>query len=175
MSVRRRSRWRRCSATNLTFSPAAVRRRRPRTFRAFATSRCFRLSITALRSRSLPSRSIVDVAGLRGKRFGVTRFGGSLDFASRYFLKTSGLDPQRDVQLVQIGNTADILAALVNGTVDAGSLTFPYNFAASKLGYRQLADLSQSGARYATAAFLSKRKFLIDQRLRMQSFVKALG
>ena len=109
--------------------------------------------------------SIVDVAGLRGKRFGVTRFGGSLDFASRYFLKTSGLDPQKDVQLVQIGNTADILAALVNGTVDAGSLTFPYNFAAKKLGYRQLADLSQSGARYATAAFLSKRKFLIDQRL----------
>ena len=118
--------------------------------------------------------SIVDAAGLRGKRFGVTRFGGSLDFASRYFLKTSGLDPQKDVQLVQIGNTADILAALVNGTVDAGSLTFPYNFAASKLGYRQLADLSQSGARYATAAFLSKRSFLIDQRVRMQPFVKAL-
>jgi ABC-type nitrate/sulfonate/bicarbonate transport system substrate-binding protein len=66
------------------------------------------------------------------------------------------------------------LAALVNGTVDAGSLTFPYNFAASKLG------LSATGgpvaaARYATAAFLSKRKFLIDQRLRMQSFVKALA
>jgi NitT/TauT family transport system substrate-binding protein len=118
--------------------------------------------------------SIVDVANLRGKRFGVTRFGGSLDFASRYFLKTNGLDPQKDVQLVQIGNTADILAALVNGTVDAGSLTFPYNFAASKLGYRQLADLSQSGARYATAAFLSKKTFLIDQRVRMQSFVKAL-
>ena len=118
--------------------------------------------------------SIGNVAGLRGKRFGVTRFGGSLDFASRYFLKTSGLDPQKDVQLVQIGNTADILAALVNGTVDAGSLTFPYNFAASKLGYRQLADLSQSGARYATAAFLSKRSFLIDHRVRMQSFVKAL-
>ena len=79
------------------------------------------------------------------------------------------------LQLVQIGNTADILAALVNGTVDAGSLTFPYNFAASKLGYRQLADLSQSGARYATAAFLSKRKFLSrSTAVRMQSFVKAL-
>jgi len=118
--------------------------------------------------------AIVDVAGLRGKRFGVTRFGGSLDFASRYFLKTSGLDPQKDVQLVQIGNTADILAALVNGTVDAGSLTFPYNFAATKMGFRQLADLSQSGARYATAAFLSKRSFLTAQRARMQPFVRAL-
>ena len=118
--------------------------------------------------------SITDAAGLRGKRYGVTRFGGSLDFASRYFLKNSGLDPQRDVQLIQIGNTADILAALINGTVDAGTLTFPYNFSARKLGYRQLADLSQSGARYATAAFLAKRNFLVAQRARMQAFIKAL-
>jgi ABC-type nitrate/sulfonate/bicarbonate transport system substrate-binding protein len=118
--------------------------------------------------------SIGDVSGLRGKRFGVTRFGGSLDFASRYFLKNSGLDPQKDVQLIQIGNTADILAALVNGAVDAGTLTFPYNFSARELGYRQLADLSQSGARYATAAFLAKRNFLVAQRGRMQAFVKAL-
>ena len=34
---------------------AAARRRRPRTFRAFATSRCFRPSTTASRSRYLPS------------------------------------------------------------------------------------------------------------------------
>ena len=53
---------------------------------------------------------------------------------ARYFLKTSGLDPQKDVQLVQIGNTADILAALVSGTVDAGSLTFPYNFSGEQTG-----------------------------------------
>ncbi len=54
------------------------------------------------------------------------------------------------------------------------SLTFPYNFAAKKLGYRELADLSQMGARYATAAFLAKRKFLNDPQTRMQAFVKAL-
>ena len=118
--------------------------------------------------------SITDVSGLRGKRFGVTRFGGSLDFASRYFLKSAGLDPQKDVQLIQIGNTADILAALINGTVDAGTLTFPYNFSTRKLGYRQLPDLSQSGARYATAAFLAKRSFLVAQRARMLAFIKAL-
>jgi NitT/TauT family transport system substrate-binding protein len=118
--------------------------------------------------------AIADVAGLRGKRFGVTRFGGTLDFASRYFLKNAGLDPQRDVQLVQVGNTADILTALVNGSVDAGTLTYPYNFSAKKLGYRELADLSQSGARYATAAFLAKRNFLVGERVRMQGFIKAL-
>jgi ABC-type nitrate/sulfonate/bicarbonate transport system substrate-binding protein len=49
--------------------------------------------------------AIGDIAGLRGKRFGVARFGGTLDFASRYFLRSSGLDPQKDLQLVQVGNT----------------------------------------------------------------------
>ncbi len=118
--------------------------------------------------------SIVDIQSLRGKRFGVTRFGGTLDFASRYFLKTSGFDPQRDVQLVQVGNTADILAALVNGSVDAGTLTFPYNLSAKKLGYRELMDLSQTGARYATAAFLAKKENLVDQHVGMQALVKSL-
>lgn len=118
--------------------------------------------------------AIVDVPALRGKRFGVTRFGGTLDFASRYFLRGAGFDPQRDLQLVQVGNTADILTALTSGSVDAGTLTFPYNFSAKKLGYRELADLTQTGARYATAAFLAKRKLLDDQQSRMRAFVKAL-
>ena len=118
--------------------------------------------------------SIADIPGLRGKRFGVTRFGGTLDFASRYFLKASGLDPQKDLQLVQVGNTADILTALTGGAVDAGTLTFPYNFSARKLGYRELADLSQTGARYATAAFLARRRFLDDQQTQMRAFIKAL-
>jgi ABC-type nitrate/sulfonate/bicarbonate transport system substrate-binding protein len=118
--------------------------------------------------------SIADIAALRGKRIGVTRFGGTLDFATRYFLRAAGFDPQKDVQLVQVGNAADILTALTSGAVDAGTLTFPYNLSAKKLGYRELGDLSQTGARYATAAFLAKRKFLGDQRARMQAFVKAL-
>jgi ABC-type nitrate/sulfonate/bicarbonate transport system substrate-binding protein len=118
--------------------------------------------------------AIADVAGLRGKRYGVTRFGGTLDFATRYFLKSVGLDPVKDVQLVQVGNTADILVALINGSVDAGTLTFPYNISAKKSGYRELADMSQSGARNSTAAFGAKRKLLIEQRPRMQAFVKAL-
>jgi ABC-type nitrate/sulfonate/bicarbonate transport system substrate-binding protein len=118
--------------------------------------------------------SVADIEGLRGKRYGVTRFGGTLDFASRYFLKSAGFDPQRDLQLVQVGNTADILTALVNGSVDAGTLTYPYNFAARKLGYRELYDMSQSGARYSTAAFLAKRSMLSAARARMQAFFKSL-
>ncbi len=43
----------------------------------FKISRCFRRLIIACHSNLYASSGIADVAGLRGKRFGVTRFGGS--------------------------------------------------------------------------------------------------
>jgi len=137
------------------------------------------LALFATLDRRLPFKiyaapAITDLSRIRGKRFGVTRFGGTLDFATRYFLKSIGLDVQRDVRLIQIGNTADILAALINGSVDVGTLTLPYNFIAKKSGYRELADLAQTRARYATAAFLTRQKLIVEQRGRMESLVQAL-
>ena len=118
--------------------------------------------------------SIANVSALRGKRFGVTRFGGQLDFATRYFLKRSGLDPVKDVSLIQINRVPDILAALTAGSIDAGTLAIPYNFQAKKLGFRELADLTQIQARYAGAAFISKKQFLLEHRTRIQAFIKGL-
>jgi NitT/TauT family transport system substrate-binding protein len=118
--------------------------------------------------------TIANVAGLQKKRIGVTRFGGTMDFATRYFLKGSGLDPSRDVAMVQVGRAQDILSALAGGSIDAGTMAFPYDLKAKELGLRELADLTQSGARYASSSFLTRRQFLVDQRARMDAFIKAL-
>ena len=37
--------------------------------------------------------SIANMAGVRGKRVGVTRFGGTMDFATRHFFRQNGFDP----------------------------------------------------------------------------------
>lgn len=118
--------------------------------------------------------SITDPSGLRGKRFGVSRFGGVGDFAARYFLKRSGLDPRKDLAMIQVGSQLELTPALARGAVDAGTVSVPQNFAAKKLGYRELADLTQSGARYASNAFLAKKQFLIDNRARMETFLRAV-
>jgi NitT/TauT family transport system substrate-binding protein len=118
--------------------------------------------------------SIANVSSLRGKRVGVTRFGGSLDFATRYFLKRSGLDPRKDVVLIQIASMPDIVAALVGKSIDAGTVSIPQNFLAQKLGFRKLADFSETDTKYALVSFLSKRKFLTDHRSQMLGFLKAL-
>ena len=118
--------------------------------------------------------SIVDAAGLRGKRFGVSRFGGVGDFAARYFLKRANLDPRRDVSFLQVGSQSEMTPALARGAIEAGIFAVPQNFTVKKLGFRELADLTQSGARYASNAFLAKRQFLIDNQGRMEAFLKAL-
>lgn len=118
--------------------------------------------------------SITNVEGLRGKRYGVTRFGGTMDFATRYYLKTTGLEPHKDLAMIQIGSAPDILRALIAGSIDAGTMAFPYNIQAGKLGFRELADLSQMDIRYASTSYLSKRTFLTENKSRMEGFVKAV-
>jgi NitT/TauT family transport system substrate-binding protein len=118
--------------------------------------------------------SITSVAGVRGKRVGVTRFGGTLDFATRHYLKLSGLDPRRDVTMVQLGRVQDILSGLMGGSVDVGTLGFPYDLKAKESGFRELADLTQSGARYASSSFLARRRFLIENKATVEAFIRAI-
>jgi NitT/TauT family transport system substrate-binding protein len=117
---------------------------------------------------------IRDSAQLRGKKMAVTRFGGTMDFAARHFLKGQGLEPGKDVVLIQIGSPADIVPALANGLVESGVMSVPYMFVARRLGLRELADLSQSGIRYAQAALVAKRSFLKDKRDVTGQFIRAL-
>ncbi len=118
--------------------------------------------------------TMANLSAVRGKRIGVTRFGGTMDFATRHFLRLSGLDPARDVAMVQVGRVQDILSAMAAGSVDVGTMAFPYDIKARESGYRELADLAQSGARYASSSFLGKRQFLAQQKPRIESFVRGL-
>ena len=117
---------------------------------------------------------IREIAQLRGKKMAVTRFGGTMDFAARHFLKGQGLEPGKDIVLIQIGSSADIVPAMANGLVESGVMSVPYMFVARRLGLRELADLSQSGVRYAQAALVAKRSFLKDKRDITGQFIRAL-
>jgi ABC-type nitrate/sulfonate/bicarbonate transport system substrate-binding protein len=118
--------------------------------------------------------SITDVSQLRGKRMGVTRFGGTLDFAARYYLKRHGLEAGKDVAFLQIGAMPDIAVAIASGAIESGVIGVPQNLLAKKQGLRELADLSEIGARYALAGLLAKRTFLAENHEVMVRFMKAL-
>jgi NitT/TauT family transport system substrate-binding protein len=107
--------------------------------------------------------SIEDLSQLKGKRLGVTRFGGSNDFAGRYFLRQRGFDPNRDLTLIQVGSQDDLLRALMAKNLDAAVMGYPAVMIAKKSGLRELADLTQSGLRYQLTGFVAKKSFLASR------------
>src|SRR5688572_4887693 len=81
---------------------------------------------------------IQDVKALRGKRVGVTGLGSGPDNLLRETLKRNGLEGGRDVTILALGLPATLAAALRAGTVDAGTVSPPFNFAVRDAGFREL-------------------------------------
>jgi NitT/TauT family transport system substrate-binding protein len=80
------------------------------------------------------------VADLRGKQVAITRRGGGVHQATELALQRNGLDPDRDVTLIQGGSTNDSLTAMLAGGVAAGMLSPPSMFRADDQGLRLLVD-----------------------------------
>ena len=95
--------------------------------------------------------SIRSVQELKGKVIGISSFGGASDYAVRVALRGGGLDPKKDVTIIQVGGSAGRLSALQSGAIQATVLVAPFNFQAEKMGYRSLLwlgkvmDLPQGG------------------------------
>jgi NitT/TauT family transport system substrate-binding protein len=95
--------------------------------------------------------SIQSMRELKGKVVGIASYGGAADYVVRIALQKSGLDPKRDVTILQVGGSAARLSALKGGTIQATVLGAPYDLVAQKMGYRsllwlgKLVDLPQGG------------------------------
>jgi NitT/TauT family transport system substrate-binding protein len=99
-------------------------------------------------------------ADLRGKRVGISRFGSSSDFAARTALQTFGLDPERDVTILQIGGTAARVGAMQTGAIEAAPEIAPALITAKKLGFNMLVDLATIGVPYQVGPIATTRSFM---------------
>ena len=77
-------------------------------------------------------------AQLKGKKVGVTRLGGSTDWALDAALKQWGIERGADHVVIQTGGMPEGLAALIAGALDAVVLSPPSNFRAAKAGMHEL-------------------------------------
>ena len=64
-------------------------------------------------------KEIRSVAELRGKRIGVSQFGGTSDLSARLALRHYGIEPDKDAIMIQIGSEGVRMAALRAGSVSA--------------------------------------------------------
>jgi len=73
----------------------------------------------------LKDSPIAKVADLKGKKVAINAFGSAVDLVLRVALKKAGLDPRRDVQIVEV-TFANIAPAIREKRVDCGVLVIPF-------------------------------------------------
>lgn len=104
--------------------------------------------------------SIQTLAAAKGKRFGVTQYGSSTDFLTRYALAAHGLDPARDVQIVQGGDSPTRLAAMQAGQIDVNIFAAPDSFVAAERGYVRILRQRDLAPDYPYHVFGAMEPFL---------------
>jgi NitT/TauT family transport system substrate-binding protein len=81
---------------------------------------------------------ISSVAALKGKAVGVSRFGAFSDFVARHVLRKNRLQPIKDVAVIQLGGTQEIIAGMQKNLVQGGSISLPHTLQARRIGFREL-------------------------------------
>ena len=112
-------------------------------------------------------------AQLKGKKLGVSRYGATSDFAVRLALKKWGLNPERDVSILQIGTTQDTLRAMQTKMLDAGVLSGTASLMARKAGFRELGDLAELGLHYPMAPIGTTKSYLQKNEAVVKEFMLA--
>jgi NitT/TauT family transport system substrate-binding protein len=78
------------------------------------------------------------IRDLKGKTLAVSNYGATSDVAARMMMKQGGLDPERELKIVQLGAERGRYAALKEGIVDVAVLSPPTDTDAIRNGYRVL-------------------------------------
>jgi NitT/TauT family transport system substrate-binding protein len=118
---------------------------------------------------------IKSVQDLRGKPVGVTRFGATTDFAMQMFLKKYGLEPVRDVPIIQIGGLPELAAGLSNKSIYAAAMSYPMGLVAQQAGMKMLANLAKEQIPFLHQGLTTTARFMRERRPQAKAFVRAYG
>jgi ABC-type nitrate/sulfonate/bicarbonate transport system substrate-binding protein len=112
---------------------------------------------------------------LRGKRIGVNRIGSNPHFFTVQALRQKGIDPVKDVQLIQSGGSPETLAALVSGNLDAACLNPPSDAQALAQGFHYVIYGPDQKILYAATAFVTRKTVLAKRPQLVGEFMKAMA
>jgi ABC-type nitrate/sulfonate/bicarbonate transport system substrate-binding protein len=106
---------------------------------------------------------VKQAAQLKGKKVGVTRLGGSTDWALDAALKHWGIE-RGQITVIQTGGMPEGLAGLTAGSLDAVVLSPPSNFRAAKAGMHELEDVGQLQITFPNTPLSTSRSFIRTHR-----------
>jgi NitT/TauT family transport system substrate-binding protein len=118
--------------------------------------------------------SVGSVRDLAGKKVGVSKIGGSADIATRVALTKNGLDPAKDVTVIETGSAANRVAALKSGAIQGGVSQPPESTTLEAQGFHSVYDMAKQKLPAANTVVAVSGTYLRAHKQVVQSYVDAL-
>jgi NitT/TauT family transport system substrate-binding protein len=118
-------------------------------------------------------KEITSVQDLKGKRLGIDRIGSNPDMYTIAALSRFQMDPLRDLQYIQLGNTGQGIPALKAGAIDAFTTTPPHDLFAQRLGYKVILDITAMKIPFAATVLISARNTVARKQPEITRFLRA--
>jgi NitT/TauT family transport system substrate-binding protein len=116
---------------------------------------------------------IKSAADLKGQGTAVTRYGSTTHFYLRAALRHIGLNPDKDMIVLQLGAGPEIVAALDVGRIAAAALTTRYAIPFLQRNWPVLVDLSSTDLVYPSSCVASSRTFIRKEPKLTEDFLRA--
>lgn len=118
-------------------------------------------------------KEIRSVTELKGKRVGVSQFGGTSDLSARLALKHFGVEPERDALIIQIGSEGIRMAALRAGSVAAIIVPVPAVVLLKREGFNEISFVGDV-VEFASNGYSTTEQRLKEHPQEVKKVVRAL-
>ncbi|MBI2371579.1 MAG: ABC transporter substrate-binding protein [Deltaproteobacteria bacterium] len=117
---------------------------------------------------------IREVQDLKGKVGAVNRLGTTSDVGLRLALRKLGLNPEKDLRLIALGDDTARMAGMKSRQVHFTILAEPWVHVAEKLGFRSLLPLAKLGIPFHWNATIARESVIKAKREPIRRFVRAM-
>lgn len=116
---------------------------------------------------------IKSAEALKGKATAVTRLGSTTHFYLRAALRQVGLDPEKDLTILQLGTSSETASALESGRIAAAALTNRYALPFLQRNWPMLVDLSTTDLVYPSSCVATSRSYVKSEPRLVENFLRA--
>ena len=112
---------------------------------------------------------------LRGKKVGVTRIGATTHYFATQAFRKVGMEAGRDYTMIQTGGAPEMLAALVSGAIEAGTLSPPFDAQALSQGFQYVVYGPDLRIPQVAVGFMTRRSTLAKRPQVLGRFMRVMA
>jgi NitT/TauT family transport system substrate-binding protein len=112
---------------------------------------------------------------LRGKKVGVTRIGSTTHYFAVQAFKRRNMEAGRDYVVIQTGGAPEMLAALLSGAIEAGTMTAPWDTRAIAEGFHYVVFGPDLRLPQVAVSFITRRSMIARSSPVIVQFMRAMA